>query len=1292
MNTVEQLRALAPDLEQVMASDRGYLHGRYQRLLDYAKQDRLQAEPLAEFATKLLASHQRFLQRQQQVPARIELNQDLPVSQHAEQILAHLQQHQVLVLAGETGSGKTTQLPKLCLMAGRGRTGLIGHTQPRRLAARTVAQRLAQELQSPLGELVGYSVRFDDRLQADSLIRLMTDGILLAEIQQDPLLKAYDTLIIDEAHERSLNIDFLLGYLKQLLPKRPDLRLIITSATIDTARFAEHFAAPVLEIPGRSYPVDLHYWPDEPDELELSQRVLAGVEQILHWEAEGQTPSRGGDILVFLPGEADIRDCHKRLKEANLRQLEILPLYARLSASEQQRIFNPGKGRRLVLSTNVAETSVTVPGIAYVIDSGLARISRYSARSKVQRLPIEAISQASANQRAGRCGRVSHGLCLRLYSEEDFARRPAFTEPEILRTNLAAVILQMLQLRLGQVDQFPFIDPPDGRMIKDGYQLLYELQAVDERNQITALGKQLARLPIDPRLGRMLVAAKEQHCLDEVLIVVSSLAAQDVRERPANLRPQADQAHAVDKDPESDFASLIKLWHRLQQQWQDLGSNAMRRWCQKNFINYLRLREWRELHRQMLLACKQQGLSLNSSPASYAQLHTALAAGLLSQVAMWQEQRQYLTARNRQCVIFPGSNLAKRSPKWLIAAEMVETSELFARYVARIEPEWLEPLAQHLVKKHYSEPSWQQKRGQVMALESQKLYGLPIIAGRKVNFAKIDPPLAREIFIRQALVEQQYQQPPAALRANWQLIREIEDLENRQRRRDLLVDDELLFAFYDQRLPADICNSRSFAALLKQQPQLIRMSRENLLAQQADFSAQHYPDQLQLGRLALPLDYQFQPGKEEDGITLTVPIGALRQLPPEQLDWLVPGALKDKCIAMIKALPKQLRKTLVPVPDLVEALLPILPRGEMPLTQALSKAIYQLKQVRIAEQEWDTSRLPEHHRLRIKVVNASGEVVKTGRDLLELKAQLDDVPVEQLVVSSDHSIERSGLTSWHGSALPETYQYQQAGFSIQAYPALVPEGKGLAIKLFDHQQYAWRQHQQGLVRWARLSLPEQEKYLQQQIPNFKQAALYFAPFGQAQALMEDLLQAAFMRVFAADWRQLPRCPQAFAEQLQQGRAQVIEQGLQLGAQLEQILALHHRLAKQLKGKVSLVTAFMFSDIKAQLAELIYPGFISKTPPEWFEHLPRYLQACDLRLNRASGINAREQHWVEQLRQYQLRYQQRLNEQQKVLQFDPELEKFRWLLEEYRVSLFAQSLGTSEPVSDKRLEKQWQLVS
>uniref|UniRef100_UPI0032B1F9DC ATP-dependent RNA helicase HrpA n=1 Tax=Stutzerimonas balearica TaxID=74829 RepID=UPI0032B1F9DC len=1002
---------------------------------------------LAGWLERFQASAAKVEARRQSVPA-IRYDDALPIAAKRDEIKAALEKHQVLVIAGETGSGKTTQLPKICLEIGRGVHGLIGHTQPRRLAARSVATRVAEELGAPLGELVGYQVRFEDQSTERTLIKLMTDGILLAETQHDRFLEKYDTIIVDEAHERSLNIDFLLGFLKTLLPRRPDLKVIITSATIDLERFSKHFNdAPIIEVSGRTYPVETWYRPlaaeiDEDgnrieDDLTVDQGILAALDEIAaHERSVGQRP---GDVLVFLPGEREIRDAAEVLRKANLKFTEVLPLYARLTPAEQQKIFQPRPGRKIVLATNVAETSLTVPGIRYVIDSGTARISRYSYRAKVQRLPIEAVSQASANQRKGRCGRVEPGICIRLYSEEDFLGRPAFTDPEILRTNLAAVILQMLHLRLGDIQDFPFIEPPDGKAISDGFNLLQELSAVNRENQLTPLGRQLARLPIDPRLGRMLLEAAQQGSLAEVLIVASALSVQDVRERPADRQQAADQAHAQWKDPDSDFAALINLWRGFEEQRQALGSNALRSWCRKNFLNYLRLREWRDAHRQLTLIVRElklgaeargrDGRALADSRRSelareggntggpvreqarsydratgepvrttdkrvnaklaqqaeaseaaqkakgYAAVHKAILAGLLSQIGNKTEEGDFLGARQRRFWVHPSSVIGRKKPNWLMAAELVETTKLFARMVAKIEPEWIEPLAGHLVKKNHFEPHWEKKRGQVVAYEQVTLYGLIVVGRRPVHYGPIDPPAARELFIREGLVRGEINSRARALAANRELLERMDELEAKARRRDILADEETLFGYYDARVPADIYQTASFENWYKREsqkdPQLLIMREEDVLAREArEVTAAQYPDHLRIGELQLPLEYHFEPNHPRDGVTLRVPAPLLPQLRRERLDWLVPGLIEAKAIALVRGLPKAIRKNFVPVPDFVGAALAKISFGEGALPEALGRELTRMTGARVPDEAWAEAAagLENHLKMNIEVV------------------------------------------------------------------------------------------------------------------------------------------------------------------------------------------------------------------------------------------------------------------------------------------------------------------------------------
>lgn len=1290
---LDQLNQLAATIDQVLIKDQHWLRTEYNKLKQSLKQG-------VEDPERVLKWLQRFEQSQAQVSSRrdsipnIQLAEGLPVSERGEEIVEAIQNNQVVVLAGETGSGKTTQLPKLCLQAGRGVKGLIGHTQPRRLAARSVAARIAQELGSDEGDLVGYQVRFDDKISSKTLIKLMTDGILLAETQNDRFLNKYDTIIIDEAHERSLNIDFLMGYLTQLLKKRPDLKVIVTSATIDVERFAKHFNAPVIEVSGRTYPVTTHYMPMDNQEgpgLDGADAIEYAIKELFAMEKRGETPHRGGDILVFLTGEGDIREAHHQLKKANLGHVDILPLYARLSSAEQQKVFNPQGRRRIVLSTNVAETSLTVPGIHYVIDTGLARMSRYSYRSKVQRLPIEAISQASANQRAGRCGRIAEGVCIRLFSEEDFHARPPFTEAEILRTNLASVILQMLHLRLGDVHKFPFIDSPDKRMINDGYTLLRELGAVS-KDKLTHIGRQLARLPVDPRLGRMLIAANERGAVTETMIITAGLAIQDPRERPQEKQSQSDQKHAVDKDQDSDFVTMLNLWQRLNTEMAERSGNQFKKWCKSEFINYLRVREWHDIYRQLKQSAQQLGFKFNQQAPDYEALHTSLLSGLLSHVAMLDEKRLYTAARNRQCMIFPGSGLGKKTPKWIMAAELVETSKLFARFVAKIEPQWIEPIAEHLIKRNYNEPHWAKKRSQVVALETVTLYGLPIVAGRRVHYGRIKPVEAREIFIRQGLVEGEFESKAKVLRANQKLIEEVRDLENRQRRRDILVDDETLFNFYDERIASDVVNGIGFHAWLKKVGEdVIRLSEDKLMRHDADAVNDYdYPDLLTVGPLKLPLEYAFNPGNNEDGVTIKVPIGALRQVPLYRLDWVVPGLLRDKCIALVKSLPKQLRRNFVPAPDMVDRALDRMQPDDIPLTQALGTALRQITGTSVPEEAWDTSKIDQHLTLRVAVVDEKGKALKSGRDITQLWAEMESMPSTPVSKGAQADIERSNIASWDFDELPEAYEYKQAGMTIRAFPALVDQSDSVSIELFDQQSWAQHAHEQGVIRLLRIALPDTEKYIRDKLPKFKQMALFFAPTGTAKALLEDFINAAYAKHFLQG--ELPRSQAQFNQLLDSKRGDFAQAAFELAEVVHDILAAHHKVRKQLKGSVNFAVAFMFSDIQAQLDQLIFPGFIRQTPPQWLAHLPRFINACDVRINRASGINAGEQAKVEFLREVLEKYhhrKERLDAEQRI---DNELVLFRWLIEELRVSWFAQTLGTSVTISDKRLNAQWEKVS
>jgi ATP-dependent helicase HrpA len=1365
---------LLKNLDQAMFADRHRLRRQLHDLRKKSSGGEVDEVRLSQWLERFQASMAKVEARRNSVPA-MRYDDQLPIAAKREEIKDALRKHQVLVIAGETGSGKTTQLPKICLELGRGVHGLIGHTQPRRLAARSVATRVAEEIGTPLGELVGYQVRFEDQSKDSSLIKLMTDGILLAETQHDRFLEKYDTIIVDEAHERSLNIDFLLGYLKTLLPRRPDLKVIITSATIDLERFSEHFSgaglpgAPIVEVSGRTFPVETWYRPlaaetDEDgnrveDDLTVDQGILAALDEIdAHEKSIGKRP---GDVLVFLPGEREIRDAAEVLRKANLRFTEVLPLYARLTPAEQQKIFRPAAGRKIVLATNVAETSLTVSGIRYVIDSGTARISRYSYRAKVQRLPIEAVSQASANQRKGRCGRVEPGICIRLYSEEDFLSRPEFTDPEILRTNLAAVILQMLHLRLGQIEDFPFIEPPDGKAISDGFNLLQELSAVNRENQLTPLGRQLARLPIDPRLGRMLLEAAQLGSIAEVLIVASALSVQDVRERPADRQQQADQAHAQWKDPDSDFAALINLWRGFEEQRQALGSNALRTWCRKSFLNYLRLREWRDAHRQLTLIVRELKLNDNAQnrrsqlagdrvsegqdrqqagsyreraategvesgeasatgrPAlttdkkvnvklaqqaeaseaahkakGYAAVHKAILAGLLSQVGHKTEEGDFLGARQRRFWVHPSSVIGRKKPNWIMAAELVETTKLFARMVAKIEPDWIEPLAKHLTKTNHFEPHWEKKRGQVVAFEQVTLYGMIVVARRPVHFGPIDPPTARELFIREGLVRGEMHSRAKALTANRELLELFDELEAKARRRDIIADEDTLFAYYDARVPQDIYQTASFENWYKREsakePQLLIMRDEDVLARDAsEITAAQYPDSLRIGELQLPLEYHFEPNHPRDGVTLRVPAPLLPQLHGERLDWLVPGLIETKAVALVRNLPKAIRKNFVPVPDFVKAALSKITFGEGALPEALGRELLRMTGARVPDEAWAEAAagLESHLKMNIEVVDARGKFLGEGRDLAELTARFSEAS-QAALAPPQQKAEQKPVEAKGFAQVAEKAQAKMAGLSMTVYPALVEEGGVVKEGRFPTQAEADYQHRRALQRLLLQQLSETAKYLRGKLPGLTDMALLYRDMGKVDALVEDILLASLDSCILDGEAQLPRDGAALAELAERKRGDWAPHAERLARQVLEILKLWHGLQKRFKGKIDLAQAVALNDIKAQLGNLVYPGFVRETPTEWLKEYPRYLKAIEQRFEKIGAQLQRDRVWSGELAGYWEQYQARLKKHQQEGKRDPELTLYRWMLEEYRVSLWAQQLGTRMPTSDKRLNKQW----
>ncbi|MBD8730957.1 ATP-dependent RNA helicase HrpA [Pseudomonas sp. CFBP 13710] len=1291
---------LLKNLDQAMIGDRHRLRRQLHEL-----RKRPDEAKLGQWVEKVQASFARVQARRLSVP-NVRYDDSLPIAAKRDEIKKILAEHQVLIIAGETGSGKTTQLPKICLEMGRGQHGLIAHTQPRRIAARSVASRVAEELATPLGGLVGYQVRFEDQSDANTLVKLMTDGILLAETQHDRFLERYDTIIVDEAHERSLNIDFLLGYLKTLLPRRPDLKVIITSATIDLQRFSEHFDdAPIIEVSGRTFPVDTWYRPltAEQDEegnqiendLTVDQAILATLDEIAAFErSERKTP---GDVLVFLPGEREIRDAADMLRKAQLRHTEILPLYARLSPAEQQRIFQSHPGRRVVLATNVAETSLTVPGIRYVIDSGTARISRYSYRAKVQRLPIEAVSQASANQRKGRCGRVEPGICIRLYSEEDFLSRPEFTDPEILRTNLAAVILQMLHLRLGEIDQFPFIEPPDGKAISDGFNLLQELSAVNRENQLTPMGRQLARLPIDPRLGRMLLEGARQGSLQEVLIIASVLSVQDPRERPPERQQAADQAHAQWKDADSDFAALVNLWRGFETQRQELGASALRNWCRKQFLNYLRLREWRDAHRQLSLICRDLQLEVNKDAADYPRFHKAVLSGLLSQIGQKTEDGDYLGARQRRFWVHPSSGMGRKKPQWLMAAELVETTKLYARMVAKIEPDWIEPLAGHLIKKNHFEPHWEKKRGQVVAFEQITLYGMIVVGRRPVHFGPIDPVTSRELFIREGLVRGEIQSRAKCLTANRLLLEQLDELEAKARRRDILADEETLYGFYEARLPAEIHQTATFDSWYKvnsqKQPDLLIMREEDVLAREAsEVTAAQYPDTLRLGDLSLQLSYHFEPNHPRDGVTLCVPAPLLPALPGERLEWLVPGLLEAKCISLVRNLPKALRKNFVPVPDFVRAALARLTFGAGSLPQALGGELLRMTGARVSDEAWAEAaqQVDSHLRMNIEVLDGQGKFLGEGRDLAELTARFAEASSAALAVPSTAKSQQP-VQAKAFAKVEQTTQQNIAGLSMTVYPALVEEGGTVKEGRFSTAAEAKYQHRRALQRLLLQQLAEPAKFLRGKLPGQTELGLLYRELGRVEALVEDILLASLDSCVLEGEASLPRDGVALAALAERKRGAWTEHAERLARLTLDILKLWHGLQKRFKGKIDLTHAVALNDIKQQLGNLVYPGFVRDTPAAWLKEMPRLLKAVELRLEKLPSQVQKDRVWSGELSNLWSQYQARLNKHGQEGKRDPQLAAYRWLLEEYRVSLFAQQLGTKVPVSDKRLSKQWSAV-
>ncbi|MDN0199505.1 ATP-dependent RNA helicase HrpA [Streptomyces sp. S.PNR 29] len=1299
------LGTLAPRLTELSLRDAHRIGRRLEGARKIRKPE-ARAAVLTEIEAEVAKAEARMAERRTRIPA-VTYPEQLPVSQKKDEIADAIRDHQVVIVAGETGSGKTTQIPKICLELGRGVRGMIGHTQPRRIAARTVAERVAEELDTPLGEAVGWKVRFTDQVNPDAtFIKLMTDGILLAEIQTDRELRAYDTIIIDEAHERSLNIDFLLGYLAQLLPKRPDLKVVITSATIDPERFSRHFGdAPIIEVSGRTYPVEVRYRPlleEDSDDADRDQitAITDAVEELM---AEGK-----GDILVFLSGEREIRDTADALTKKQYRFTEILPLYARLSHAEQHRVFQPHTGRRIVLATNVAETSLTVPGIKYVIDPGFARISRYSHRTKVQRLPIEPISQASANQRKGRCGRTSDGICIRLYSEDDFTARPEFTDAEILRTNLASVILQMTAAGLGDIEKFPFIDPPDHRNIRDGVQLLQELGALDPtqkdpRKRLTDTGRKLAQLPVDPRLARMVLEADKNGCVREVMVIAAALSIQDPRERPADKQTQADQQHARFKDETSDFLAYLNLWRYIREQQKERGSSSFRRMCKQEYLNFLRIREWQDIYSQLRTVAKQMGIHLSEQDAPADRIHVSLLAGLLSHIGMKDvkegAKNEYLGARNAKFAIFPGSALFKKPPRFVMSAELVETSRLWARVNARIEPEWVEPLAGHLLKRTYSEPHWEKDQAAVMAYEKVTLYGVPIVAQRKVNYGRIDPEVSRELFIRHALVEGDWRTHHKFFADNRKLLTEVEELEHRARRRDILVDDETLFDFYDQRVPEHVVSGAHFDSWWKrkrhEQPDFLDFEREMLINERAGaVTKADYPDSWRQGDLKFRVTYQFEPGADADGVTVHIPLQVLNQVTDEGFDWQIPGLREEVVTELIRSLPKPIRRNYVPAPNYAKAFLERAVPLQEPLTTTMARELKRMVGVPFDADDFDWSKVPDHLKITFRIVDERRRKLAEDKDLQALKLRLKPKARKALSQAAaataerqgGESLERKGLTDWTIGTLTRVFETRRAGQPVKAYPALVDDGDTVSVRLFDteaeQQQAMWK----GTRRLILRNIPvNPAKFASEKLTNAQKLALSANPHGSIQALFDDCATAAADKLIA-DFGGPAWDEESYRKLYDRVRAEIVDTTVRTVGQVQQVLAAWQACERRLKAVRSPALLPNLQDVRAQLDALVKPGFVTEAGLRRLPDLMRYLIAADRRLQQMPTNVQRDTTRMEKVHEMQDEYAWLLEQLPQGRPVPPSVLDIRWMIEELRVSYFAHALGTAYPVSDKRIVK------
>lgn len=1348
MTSAPSISQLRKRISEAMLADQF----RLRRLMDSVSRSMTAKQPfdrdLKKLEGQLEASCLRRTQRQERVP-EITLNTDLPIAARADEIAQAIHEHQVIIVCGETGSGKSTQLPMICLRAGRGVAGIIGHTQPRRIAARSVAARVADELKTQVGGHVGFKIRFTDTTKPETYVKLMTDGILLAESQNDRFFEQYDTIIIDEAHERSLNIDFLLGRLKQVLPKRRDLRLIITSATIDAARFAEHFGtadkpAPVINVEGRTFPVEIRWRPlidDEvaPGNIERSggaassgknnRRDEPDVQRAILDAVDELGTIDQGDILIFMPTERDIHETAKSLRGrlvADQRRglkTDILPLYARLSTNDQNRIFSTGPHRRIVIATNVAESSLTVPGIRYVIDTGTARISRYSSRSRMQRLPIEPISKASADQRAGRCGRVAPGICIRLYSEADYKQREQFTAPEILRTNLASVILQTTALKLGPLEEFPFLEPPRSGNIADGYRMLFELGALDAKNQITEIGTKLSRLPVDPRVGRIVLAGEEEDCLHEILIIASALEMQDPRERPIEHQQAADEKHAQFAHERSDFLSYLKLWDFYHKLRDVISKGQLRKACQQNFLSYNRLREWADIHHQLRELAEESGLKPKKRKLFFGDdesdraegrkpkphqgpgpardesdpIHRALLAGFLGNVALMSDKSEYNAAGGQTVSMWPGSGLLKTKPKWIVAGELVETTRRFVRTVAGINPEWLEQIGGHLIKRTYSEPEWDPSVGSAMAFEKVTLFGLPVIPRRQVRYSRINPQRSREMLIQHGLVEGNIEVELPFLWHNRRLLEELDGLQTRTRRFDLIADDEVRYEFYDQRIPHDVADASQLRGWLKKAEQIDRhilhMHKDTVRRDGTEgVTGREFPDSLQVEQMTLPLEYNLEPGSPEDGVTISVPQEALNQLNQDRLGWLVPGLVEEKVVALIKSLPKELRRQYVPAAETAAAVLKQLTFGQHDFEDQIARILAKIGQQPVDRANFQLDRLPNHLRMNVRVIDQSGKTLASGRDVAQLRKDLGAVASRTFAKIDDKVWKRDGLTAWNFGSLPAQVKLDRNGIQLTGYPSLIDNGESVSMRLGDMAAKAAIETRGGIRRLAAISLSRFVKAQVDHLPTMNQWSLNAAAMGGGSVFRASLSDLIVDRAFFPEKGPYPRTEAEFQEQLKRARGLIALAVQDVITVLGPIMDGHAEARKTIAQTNSPLWKYAADDVRRQINALTVPGFLTSVQWGWLRQFSRYFQGISSRLRKLAknGVR-RDQASHAEIAACEARYQQRLTEHAQRELIDPNLQYYRWMIEEYRVSLFAQELGTAIPVSAARLEKQWAQV-